>query len=197
MELALGIDIGQRYEASGLCLAEIQERTVSGRRAEHYVVRVLERIAPDTSFPRIATRVAQVVDNAYESQGSWPEVYVDATGLGDPITSLIQEELGGYEIRTVYFNHGDRRETKDSETIVGKAWLVSHLQKLLQTNRLHLPSTPEASDLVRELLEYRIRLPPDANDRYGAFPVGRHDELVTALGLAVLPPPERPHWEVF
>jgi hypothetical protein len=28
----------------------------------------------------------------------------------------------------------------------------------------------------------------DANDRYGAFKVGSHDDLVTALGLAVQEP---------
>jgi hypothetical protein len=32
---------------------------------------------------------------------------------------------------------------------------------------------------------------PDANDRYGAFRVGRHDDLVTALGLAVHRAPPR------
>jgi hypothetical protein len=35
------------------------------------------------------------------------------------------------------------------------------------------------------------RVDENANDRYGAFRVGTHDDLVTALGLAVqwTPPP--------
>jgi hypothetical protein len=36
-----------------------------------------------------------------------------------------------------------------------------------------------------ELLDYEIRISEDANERYGAFKVGAHDDLVTALGLAV------------
>ncbi len=38
-------------------------------------------------------------------------------------------------------------------------------------------------------LDYEIRVSEDANGRYGAFRVGSHDDLVTALGLAVLVDP--------
>ena len=39
--------------------------------------------------------------------------------------------------------------------------------------------------MADELLDYEIRVDTDANDKYGAFKVGTHDDLVTALGLAV------------
>lgn len=71
------------------------------------------------------------------------------------------------------------------EVSLGKAFLVSRLQALLQTRRLHLPRSPEAEALAQELLDYEIRVDENANDRYGAFRVGTHDDLVTALGLAV------------
>jgi hypothetical protein len=41
--------------------------------------------------------------------------------------------------------------------------------------------------LARDLLAYQVRVDPDANDRYGAFRVGRYDDLITALGLAPQP----------
>ncbi|HVT59766.1 MAG TPA: hypothetical protein VHR45_15365 [Thermoanaerobaculia bacterium] len=85
----------------------------------------------------------------------------------------------------MYFNHDDRRlEVSRNEIRLGKAWLVSRLLALLQTDRLHLPRTPEAEALVEELLDYEIGVDANANDRYGAFKVGTHDDLVTALGLA-------------
>ena len=59
------------------------------------------------------------------------------------------------------------------------------MQALLQTGRLHLPRTSESAALSDELLNYEIRVDSNANDRYGAFRVGTHDDLVTALGLAV------------
>jgi hypothetical protein len=68
---------------------------------------------------------------------------------------------------------------------LGKALLVSRLQMLLQSCRLHLPRTVEPEALREELDRYEIRVDEDANDRYGAFKVGTHDDLVTALGLAV------------
>ena len=51
--------------------------------------------------------------------------------------------------------------------------------------RLHLPDTSEAHGLIDELLDYEIRVDENANDKYGAFRVAKHDDLVTALGLAV------------
>jgi hypothetical protein len=60
--------------------------------------------------------------------------------------------------------------------------MVSRLQALLQNGRLHLPRTPEAETLTEELQNFEIRVSEDANDRYGAFKVGTHDDLVTALG---------------
>ena len=39
--------------------------------------------------------------------------------------------------------------------------------------------------LAEELLNLEIRVDENANDHYGAFRVGSHDDLVTALGLAV------------
>lgn len=62
---------------------------------------------------------------------------------------------------------------------------MTRLLALLQTNPVHLPRTREAHILARVLQDYEIRVDENANDRYGAFRVGTHDDLVTALGLAV------------
>jgi hypothetical protein len=59
----------------------------------------------------------------------------------------------------------------------------------VQTACIHLPVTDESQALARELQDYEIRVDQDANDKYGAFKVGTHDDLVTALGLAVLDDP--------
>ena len=69
---------------------------------------------------------------------------------------------------------------------IGKAYLVARLQMLLQNGRIHLPTNhPEAVAMRNELLEYEIKVDQNANDRYRAFRTGMHDDLVTALGLAV------------
>jgi hypothetical protein len=104
------------------------------------------------------------------------------------VVDLLQERLEDVEPVPVYFTHGDRRTEKTEEgrrtVTLGKAWLTSRLQGLLQSGRLHLPKTRETQELAKELLEFDIRVDENANERYGAFRVGTHDDLVTALGLA-------------
>ena len=53
-----------------------------------------------------------------------------------------------------------------------------------ETGRIHLPRTSEAEATRAELPEYEIRVSDDGRDSFGAFRTGRHDDLVTALGLA-------------
>ncbi len=79
----------------------------------------------------------------------------------------------------------DRRTEKfHQEVTIGEAFLVSRLQSLLQTGRLHLPQSDEAQVLA-ELHDHELRVDENANEKYGAFKVGTHDDLVTALGHAV------------
>jgi len=114
---------------------------------------------------------------------------VDATGVGLPVVDLLRERLHGGRVVAAYFTYGDRRtETVEDGQVrvsLGKAFLVSRLQALLQCGRLHLPRTGEAQALTEELLNYEIRVDENAHEKYGAFKVGTHDDLVTALGLAV------------
>ncbi len=121
-------------------------------------------------------------------------LYVDATGVGTPVLDMLVAE--GMPAQPVYFNHGDRRLIQDDNIVLGKAWLVSRLQVLLQSGRIHLPRTAEAEVLAKELLDYEIRVSENANDTYGAFKVGSHDDLVTALGLAVQHEPYVRTWIV-
>ena len=206
MEVLIGIDVGQKVDPTAIAVVERQPRDGE----EHHLVRHLERLPLQTAYPRVAERLTEVVDavrakverrtvsvpfpldpfarklayvsevRSYEPQ---VRVYVDATGVGQPVVDLL--EVAGVRPTACYFTHGDRRTEEAGAVKIGKAWLVSRLQALLQTGRLHLPRTAEAQALAEELLVYEIRVDEDGNDRYGAFKVGRHDDMVTALGLAV------------
>jgi len=121
-------------------------------------------------------------------------VYVDATGVGTPVCDELKLAGVPGRIVPVYFTHGDRRSVDaDGSVTLGKAYLVSRLQALLQGGRLHLPATAEAAALAKELLDYEIRVDANANDTYGAFKTGSHDDLVTALGLACQEDPREPN----
>ena len=185
--ISIGVDIGQKRDPTAIAVAEIDHRpTEQGRTDTHFVVRYLSRLPLGTPYPEVASRIAEIVNRARDQTGGQPVVYVylDATGVGQPVVDLVAEQRTGARLLPVYFTHGDRRSQDLEKVTLGKAYLVSRLQALLQSRRVHLPDSNEARVLAQELENYEIRVTEDANDRYGAFRVGTHDDLVTALGLA-------------
>ena len=198
--VAVGVDLGQKKDPTAIAVVEAQRREQGGRSEDYYITRFLERLPLGTPYPAIAERVQTVIANirrqVAESEPLRFEMpppsasitlFVDGTGVGQPVVDLLK--CARVPVRPVYFTHGDRRvEQKDRSISLGKAWLVSRLQALLQTGRILLPRTPEAEALAQELLDYEIHVDEKANDTYGAFRVGSHDDLVTALGLAVQEP---------
>jgi hypothetical protein len=189
----VGVDIGQKRDPTAVAVVEIEYRYAvklegnEPRRESHYLVRCLERMALGTPYPQVARRIGEISRAVHGLTGRGPNIFVDATGVGQPIVDILKESSPVSCVWAVYFTHGDRRiENREDRTLsLGKAFLVSRLQTLLQFGRLHLPGTPDAEVLAEELLDYEIRVDESANERYGAFKVGRHDDLVTALGLAV------------
>jgi hypothetical protein len=182
--VTVGVDIGQRRDPTAIAVVEQEERRDT---ETHHIARHLERLPLGSPYPAVAERVAAVVGGVLAAtSGEAPTLYVDATGVGTPIVDVLRAASVGdlAQLVAVYFTHGDRRKVERGEVKLGKAWLVSRMQALLQSGQLHLPRTAEAEALGKELLDYEIRVTEDANDRYGAFRVGAHDDLVTALGLA-------------
>ena len=58
--------------------------------------------------------------------------------------------------------------------------VIERANRSIQIERLE-----RMNAMSRELETYEIKVSEDANDRYGAFKTGAHDDLATALGLAV------------
>ena len=207
--VTIGVDIGQKRDPTAVAVAQLEYRESEGRREDHWLIRFLERLPLGTPYPQVADRLSEIVENVrqqdprevYETDAlgqRWKrnervevsEVYADATGVGQPVVDeLIARSL---PVTACYFTHGDRRTVEGSRVTIGKAWLVSRLQALSQSKRIHLPHTTEAEAMEQELLDYEIKVDQNANDRYGAFRVGSHDDLVTALGLAVQEEPWQP-----
>ncbi len=209
--VTIGVDIGQKVDPTAIAVIEAtrpqppagttgdgltMRTTRAAPRVETvFTARALERLALGTPYPAVAARIAEVVTNLKARGVLRPRLMVDATGVGMPVVDILREALAGtpHTLIACMFTHGDRY-TKDNDyrpttASVGKAYLVSRLQALLQTQRLQLPVTAESQALARELQDYEIRVDENANDKYGAFKTGTHDDLVTALGLAVLDDP--------
>lgn len=90
----------------------------------------------------------------------------------------------GLDPRLVLFTSSDRvNDLPQGVVAVGKGWMVSQMQVLLQGQRLHLPRTVEAGILATELMDYEITVNDHANASFNAKS-GSHDDLVIALGLS-------------
>jgi hypothetical protein len=71
-------------------------------------------------------------------------------------------------------------------TRVPKRDLVSVIQVGLQNKILKIASQlPDAETLIRELQNFTVKITDAANDTYGAWREGTHDDLVLAVALAV------------
>jgi hypothetical protein len=71
-------------------------------------------------------------------------------------------------------------------TRVPKRDLVSVVQVALQNRTLKIAEQlPEAETLSRELQNFTVKITDSANDVYGAWREGTHDDLVLAVALAL------------
>ena len=194
--ITIGVDVGQKSDPTAIAVVEAFPQESPGQRREYrFEVRVIQRLLLGTPYPSVAERLADLVTNltnhpvAPNHAAPSLTMLIDATGVGAPIVDLMRDALRGSRCRLtpVVFVHGERLTTVNRELRMGKEYMVSRLTALMQTRRVKLPEGhPEVDAMVRELLAYEIKTSDAGKATFGAFRTGAHDDLATALGLAVL-----------
>jgi hypothetical protein len=208
----LGVDIGQVTDPTALVLAEPQEIdtgrkietlqhgdgsvTVEPEKATLYDVRFVSRLRLRTRYEEVASRIAEVVGRLRDPR-AWGEgaehrqvhVLIDSTGVGRPIVDLVRAALLGVQrtsITAATITATDHAEGSlfSHEVRVGKQYLASRLATLIEQKLIVLPESEEARALMEELKNFQQKV-SDAG-RFGAEARTGHDDLVIALGLAVL-----------
>src|SRR6185437_14316260 len=123
--------------------AEIENRQLE----TFYEARHIERLRLGTGYPQVAERIAQIVTSPVLG-GSRILLCVDVTGVGQPVYEMVRDAVSvlsggkgtttpGVRMRPLTFTHGDRYDRAAGR--LGKAYLVSRLQALLQTGAIKLP----------------------------------------------------------
>ena len=213
---SIGVDIGQLRDHSAVVISESQEKytgEVTNRTrltkggfpveveeretATFYEIRDAIRLPLNTPWPKVGKTIANAVQGILRmKEDAFVYVTVDVTGIGRPVVDLALapalQWVPGHMVRSATFTHGDRKvgNLNQAEVTVGKYYLVSRIKTLFQSNQLALPAGHQELELmIEELMDFDREIDEDANERYGAFKVGTHDDLVTALGLAVLEDP--------
>jgi len=185
----LGLDLGQAADPSALAAVEKVKRQNGVDEynrpvfESYYHGRHIQRFALNTPYPEIVKRVKDMTETQQLAGQSL--VIADATGVGRPVTDMLVEA----RIPTipVVITAGGK-ETYDKDTgawHVAKKILASNLQVLFQTGKLLFANgLPELDALVKEILNFKVKVSASGNDTYEAWRKGDHDDMVLALAMA-------------
>ncbi len=169
----VGLDLGQAADYTALAVVEWTPDALK--------VRHLQRFSLGTVYPEIVGAVEGLMSRLPE----YPELAVDATGVGRPVVDLLRAR--GLRFDAVTITGGDTATHDGRDWRVPKRDLVGAVAVPLQTGRLKIArGLPDAATLTRELLNFKVTIDPKtAHDSYASWRESDHDDLVLAVALAV------------
>jgi hypothetical protein len=189
--LFIGLDLGQSQDFSALAIIE-SVRAVTGGGDKNEITNLncihLQRWRLRTSYPAIVADVVKMINGLkeYQSPDYKPVLAIDATGVGAPVVDLFKREKINAELRPIQIVGGSNVSEEFGMTRVPKRDLVSVVQVGLQNKTLKIAAGLELSEtLSRELQNFQVKITDSANDVYGAWREGTHDDLVLAVALAL------------
>jgi len=180
-----GLDLGQANDFTALAVLELTVQPdvdKPERKVRHYAVRHLQRFALGTAYPAICTRVREIFAGRPLAGST---LAVDQTGVGRPVVDMLRRVKVYARIQPITITGGHKANPGEGGWLVPKKELVSTLQVLLQSRRLKIaPSLQDAKTLVKELLDFKVKITAAANETFGNFREGTHDDLVLAIAIA-------------
>jgi hypothetical protein len=189
--LFIGLDLGQAKDYSALAIIECI-RTVTNGGAKDEITQLncihLQRWQLRTSYPTIVADVVKMINNLdpFLYPKDKTTLAIDATGVGAPVVDLFKREQIHAKPKPIQIVGGANISEEFGMTRVPKRDLVSVVQVGLQNRTLKIASQlPEAEILSRELQNFTVKITDSANDVYGAWREGTHDDLVLAVALAL------------
>jgi hypothetical protein len=184
----LGLDLGQTTDPSAVAALERSTR-VDGKNT--YAVAGLHRwplgtpyTSPRPECPGIGERLRTLLITTPGLSGS--VLAVDQTGVGRAVVDLLRGLSLPATLIPVTITAGQAVTQADNgDWHVPKRDLVACVQVLLQSGRLEIRSNLKLAEvLVREFDEFRVKITAAANETWGAWREGAHDDLVLAVALA-------------
>jgi hypothetical protein len=186
----VGLDLGQAVDFTALA---VLERPPGTGLEPTYSLRHLRRYPLGTPYTDVVPAVVRLV-------GSPPlkehvTLVVDQTGVGRAVVDLLRREADCRLVPVTITAGHQVTVAEDGSRHVPKKELVTGLQLLLQSRRLKIASSlPDADILVRELANFRVKITAAANETFGAWREGQHDDLVLAAALAAWLAEREPPW---
>ena len=170
---AIGVDIGQRVDHAAVCLAEILDSKA--------VVRALVKYPLGTPYPLLVETVVGMV-NDVKRFGEISSFTVDATGVGSVPASMFQEALPDIRVDFFIFTNKSKRE------LIGKVKVMHAFGRLrFATRKGDEVYNRTLTELLEEMkqLQAKVLREETGHPEVEVFKTGRHDDLFTALALAL------------
>ncbi len=153
--IVIGVDWARKHDATAVAV-------VRGTKARAVLLEA--RLVYEPAWELLAERVALTIER-------YPDALVltDQTGVGDPMLEMLRRRLPDSPVSGLMFDNKVKTE------------MAFDLQAMFEHGRI---STLPNQELQRELQYYEMTQNDLGHYKFGA-PLGLHDDLVTALMLAV------------
>lgn len=185
----IGVDVGQVQDYTAIAVVEaLPVKGEDLRLRCHY----LQTMPLGLQFRDIARRLSEIEAKLKARGEAAVTILVDATGPGQPVPELIRG-LVKCDVISCRFTSGAEPAYEGSYWKLPKPAVVTRLKIFLQEKRLELPGKTKDQTQARVINEMLLELQnfqynqPEEGARAETFEakVGSHDDMVTALGLAV------------
>jgi hypothetical protein len=199
--LFIGLDLGQAQDFSALAIIESVRIITTSKKAGEEVdcdntknvltelnCIHLQRWQLRTSYPSIVADTVRMINGLDPSRipDRKPVLCVDGTGCGAAVIDLFKLEKFNAELLPILITGGSEVTRDSYVTRVPKRDLVSVVQVGLQNRMLKIAESLDlAETLSRELQNFTVKITNAANDVYGAWREGTHDDILLAVALAV------------
>ena len=201
----VGVDLGQSSDPTAICVLEharvpsrnwkVQEREGAPRITrqlleERFDVRHLQRLPLGMSYPDVCQHVADLL--ARPPLCGAADLVIDETGVGRAVGDIF--EAAGMRPQRIVITAGNETSyAGNNRHHVAKGILISTLDARLHTGELKFASDLREAETMRdELKDFRRKVSVAGRYSYEAR-VGKHDDLVLAVAIAlwwaVRPPP--------
>lgn len=193
-QYVVGLDIGQSHDPSALCVLHYTREpldkfdvnkeagTIKQQAVERFDIRHAERLPLGLAYPEQVQHVAALM--ARPPLRGVAELLVDESGVGRAVGDIF--DTAGLDPTRVVITAGDRATNPShNRWHVPKQLLISTLDARLHTGELRFAAElTEAGALAEELKDFRRKVSTAGRYQYEAR-VGRHDDLVLAVAIAL------------
>ncbi len=192
-QFVLACDLGQSFDPTAICVLQhrlvrhvpvypFHPKSAAKSAGETFDVRHLERLPLGLSYPAQVDAVTQLFTRPPLKAGC--ELVIDETGVGRAVADLF--DVSGLKPTRVSITAGSEQSAAGARRYhVPKSMLVSTLDARLHTGELRFAAELQDADaMAEELKDFRRKVSVAGRYSYDAR-MGKHDDLVLAVALAL------------